>query len=88
MAAALSPEDTARFQALQTKALAGTITLAEQMEAVTILRQNRLSAQIGSTKARSAKAEAARPIDTDALLANLRSLGAKLTAGPVEGGAA
>lgn len=81
----LSAENTARLQTFQAKALAGTITPDEEREAITILRQDRIAAQIGSTKSRSAKAEAARPVDADAVLAGLKALGAKLASGPVEG---
>ena len=42
-----------------------------------------MAAQSASTKSRAAKAEAARPVDTGALLADLSALGKNLMAGPV-----
>jgi hypothetical protein len=82
----LSAENTARLQALRAKALAGTATLDELREGVTILRADRVSAQVASTTGKANKAAAAAPVDTGAVLANLKALGAKLASGPVQNG--
>lgn len=79
----LSPENTARLQAIRAKVLAGTDTLEDNKEGLAILRQDRISAQVGSTKSRTAKAEAKAPIDTGALLAGLSAAKDKLSSGPV-----
>jgi hypothetical protein len=81
----LSVENTARLQAFQAKSLQGTLTIDEQREAIAIIRQDRMAAQTSSTTSRTAKAEAAKPIDAGALLSKLKLLGAKLATGPVEG---
>lgn len=80
---ALSAENTARLQALRTKSIVGTATLEELKEGVAILRQDRVSAQIASTTSKAKKAADSAPVDTGAVLANLKALGVKLTSGPV-----
>ena len=80
---ALSPENTARLLALRQKAIAGTATRDELREGIVILRQDRVAAQAASTASKTAKAKAAAPVDTTAILANLKQLGAKLQSGPV-----
>jgi hypothetical protein len=79
----LSLEATARLQAIRQAVLSGTSTREMEKEGIMILRQDRQAAQVSSTKSRTAKAEAARPVDTAAALANLKALGAKLMSGPV-----
>lgn len=75
----MSPENTARLQAVRTKVLQDPnfhLTpegRTELTEAISILRSDRVSASAGSTKTRTAKAEAAKPIDTGALLAKLKA---------------
>lgn len=68
---ALSLENSQRLEQIRAKILRGDVTREEEMEAFTVLRQDRVSASTASTKARTAKAEAARPVDTKALLANI-----------------
>lgn len=80
---ALSAENSARLQALRAKSIAGTATIEELKEGVTILRADRVSAQIASTTSKAKKAADAAPVDTGAVLANLKALGAKLMSGPV-----
>lgn len=75
---ALTPEDTVRVEILRRKALDGTITIEEQREAIVLLRQGRVGAQIGSTTARTKKAEAKAPVDTAALLKGLMAGQVKL----------
>lgn len=79
----MTPENTARLQALRQKSLAGSATIEELREAVAILRADRISASHASTTSRTAKAAAAAPVDTGNVLANLRALGNKLASGPV-----
>jgi hypothetical protein len=76
-------EQTARIQAIRQRALRGEATREELKEGIAILRGDRISAQIASTTSRTAKAAAAAPVDTGAVLAGLRALGAKLNSGPV-----
>lgn len=77
------PETTARLLSLRQKALANTATDDELKEGLALLRQGRAAAQAGSTKSRTAKAEAAAPVDTASVLANLQNLGKQLMSGPV-----
>lgn len=80
----MTPEDTARIQAVRAKVLADPAFsstpegMAALKEAITILRADRVGASTASVKSRTAKAEAAKPVDTGALLADLKSLGAKI----------
>lgn len=67
----LSLEQSQRLEYLRARMLSDQITREEELEAFTILRQDRVSAQIASTKAKTAKAEAARPVDTKSLLASI-----------------
>lgn len=76
-------EQTARLEAIRAKSLAGTATMDELKEGVTILRADRVAASHASTKSKTAKAEAAAPVDAGAILANLKAIGAKLSSGPV-----
>lgn len=78
-------EQSARIQAIRRRALTGEATMEELKEGIALLRGDRVSAQIASTTSRTAKAAAAAPIDTGAVLANLRAIGAKLASGPIEG---
>ncbi|MGD9674524.1 MAG: hypothetical protein AB7U98_13710 [Candidatus Nitrosocosmicus sp.] len=75
---ALTPEETMRVEILRRKALDGTITIEEQREAIVMLRQGRVGAQIGSTASRTKKAEAKAPVDTAALLKGLMAGQVKL----------
>lgn len=75
---ALTPEQTAEFQALQRRVMTGDYTRDELRRAVEIMRQDRVAAQISSTTSRTAKAAAKAPVDTSALLANLKAAKAKL----------
>lgn len=75
---AFSPEDSARIELLRRKAIDGTITIEEQREAITMLRQGRVGAQIGSTTSRTKKAEAKAPVDTGALLRGLMGAGTQV----------
>ena len=70
----ISLEDTLKIQEYRRKAQDGSLTLEECREALIVLRQGREGAQIGSTKSRTAKAEAKKPIDTAALLAGLKGM--------------
>jgi len=79
----MSAEHTARLQHLRGLAIAGKATQEELREGLAILRQDRVAAQASSTTARTKKAEAAAPVDTSALLSNLKALGQKLSSGPV-----
>lgn len=73
----LTAEQTARLLTLRQRAIAGNATLDELREGFTLLRQGRLGASIGATAARTAKAAAKAPVDTAAVLANLKALSAK-----------
>lgn len=64
----ISLEDSQRLQDWQAKALRNELTIDECRTAIEILRQGRTGAQIGSTKSRTAKAAAKKPIDTQMLL--------------------
>ncbi len=79
----MSAENTARLQQIRACVLAGTDTPEMCKEGIRILRQDRVSAQVSSTRPRTAKAADARPVDTGAHLAALAGLGAKLMSGPV-----
>lgn len=87
----MSPEDTARLGAIRSKVLANPAypsTPAEIEElrgAVAILRADRVSASHASTRSRTAKAEAAKPVNTADILAGLKAAGQKLASGPIEG---
>lgn len=80
---ALTPENTARLQGIQAKVLQGTATLDEIREGVKIMRQDRVSAQIGSTASRTKAAADKKVIDPAAVLADLMKMKANLQAGPV-----
>ena len=80
---ALTPENSARLQALRAKQLAGTITKNELKEGVAIMRADRVAAQAASTTSRTKAAEDRKVVDPTAVLANLRALGNKLASGPV-----
>jgi hypothetical protein len=80
---ALTAEQTQRIQILQAKVLAGTHTKDDLKEGIAILRQDRVGAQIASTKAKTANAEAKKVVNPATLLADLKALGAKLQSGPV-----
>lgn len=79
----LSPENTARLQQIRAAVLTGTATLDDEKEGIRILRADRISASSTSAKAKTKKAEDAAPIDTGAVLANLKAIGTKLSSGPV-----
>jgi hypothetical protein len=79
----MTPENTARLQAIRQKSLTGTATIEELREGVRILCDDRVSASRASTTSRTAKAAAAAPVDTGSVLANLRAMGQKLASGPV-----
>lgn len=80
---ALSPENTLRLQVIQAKVIAGAHTLGELKEGVAILRNDRVGAQIASTKSKVVAAAEKRIINPANLLADLKALGAKLASGPV-----
>lgn len=80
---ALTPENTARLQAIQAKVLRGEATKDDVKEGVLIMRQDRIAAQTGSTTSRTQAAAEKKIIDPAAVLADLRALGQKLSAGPV-----
>ena len=69
----MTPELSARIQLWRAKALDGTITQDELREAIMVIRQERLTAQTTSTKARSARKETAT-ISSDQLLDELKKL--------------
>ncbi len=75
----LTLEQTARLEYLRGRAIRGEATREEELEGIEILRGDRIAAQVASTKARTAKAEAAKPVDTKALLAGL--MGSTFTKG-------
>lgn len=77
----LSAEDTARLLVIQRHVLAGTDTIEMVKEGVRIMRQDRVGAQIASTKSKTAKAAAAAPVDAGAVLAGLQNFAAKLNQG-------
>ncbi len=79
----LSPENSARLMALRQKAIAGTATLEELKDGISILRGDRVAAQHASTTSRTSKAAAAAPVDTGSILADLASIKTKLSSGPV-----
>lgn len=68
----LTAEQTTRLEIIRGKMLRDQATLEEEMEAFKILQTDRIGAQVASTKARTAKAEAGRPVDTAAILAGLK----------------
>lgn len=78
----LSLEQSQRLEYLRSRMLADQITREEELEAFTILRQDRVSASIASAKSRTAKAEAARPVDTKSLLASIGQAVHKRPEGP------
>lgn len=80
---ALTPENTARLQAIQAKVLAGAASLDDLKEGVQIMRQDRISAQVSSTASKTKAAAEKVVIDPTKVLADLRALGAKLQSGPV-----
>lgn len=80
---ALTPENTARLQALQAKVLQGTATLDEVKEGVKILRQDRIAAQSSSTASRTKAGAERKVIDPSAILADLMKAKQNLTSGPV-----
>lgn len=67
---ALSAENTLRIQQLRQKVLANTATREEKIEALKILRADRVAAQTASNTSRAAKA----PVNTQAALAGLMAL--------------
>lgn len=73
----LTIEQTQRLEFLRAKAIRGESTREEEMEGIELLRRHREAAQVASTKARTAKAEASRPVDTASLLAKVKGLGAQ-----------
>ena len=79
----LSPENTVRLQTLQAKVIAGTHTLDELKEGISILRADRVGAQIASSKTKTAAAAERKVVNPANLLADLKALGAKLASGPV-----
>jgi len=80
---ALTPENTARLQAIQAKVIAGEASLDDLKEGVQIMRQDRIAAQHSSTASKTKTAAEKKVIDPTAVLNDLRALGAKLSAGPV-----
>lgn len=78
---AIDLEMSMKIQEWRTKALNGTLTLEESREAINVLRQGRVAAQVASTTSRTKTAAAKAPIDTKSLLEGLKagnSLGTKL----------
>lgn len=69
----MTPEVNARIAVLRAKALEGDLTLEETKEAITLLRQGRVSAAHASEGARRKNAKAAIP-SADDLLAELGGL--------------
>lgn len=67
----MTPELTARIISLRQRAAEGTLTIEEMREAITLLRESRLSA---ASQPRRPKATTAAPIDTAALMDELDSL--------------
>ena len=69
----MSPESMSRVAALRQKAIAGTITQEEMIEAVKILRADRTSAVVASGKKAGARAAkvAAVSLNGDDLLGEL-----------------
>lgn len=80
---ALTPENTARLQAIQAKVLAGGASLDDLKEGIQIMRQDRVAAQHSSTASKTKAAAEKKIIDPTEVLANLKALGQKLQAGPV-----
>ncbi len=80
---ALTPENTARLQAIQAKVLAGEASLDDLKEGVQIMRQDRIGAQHASTASKTKAAVEKKVINPTEVLANLRAIGAKLQSGPV-----
>lgn len=70
---AIDLELSAKIQEWRAKALAGTLTPEESREAINVLRQGRVAAQAASTTSRTKTAAAKAPVDTSALLANLKA---------------
>lgn len=69
---ALSQELQLRLMELRNKQTRGeNLTMEELKEAIHIMRDGRVAAQVTSTKARTAKAQKAQPIDSDDLLSQL-----------------
>lgn len=73
----LTAEQTARLLTLRQRAIAGNATLDELREGFTLLRQGRQGASVAGTASRSARVSAKAPVDTAAVLANLKALSAK-----------
>ena len=63
-----------RLAELRQKSMMNTLTTEEMKEAINIMRQGRVAAQVSSTKSRTAKANAKTPINSDDLLAGLEGL--------------
>ena len=68
----LTLEQSQRVQAIRAKVIAGTHTLDELKEGMSILRADRAVAAAGAAKSRATKAAAAAPVNTSELLANLK----------------
>lgn len=65
----MTPETRARIDALQRRAIDKTITDEEMVEAIKLLREDRVSASFASEGSRAKKAKAAGPvINADDLL--------------------
>jgi len=79
----LTVEQTARLLAIQRKVLEGTETIEDLKEGVTLLRQDRIAASAAGTTSRSKRVEEKKVVDPAAALAELKSLGLKLSSGPV-----
>lgn len=80
---ALSHENTLRLQQLQAKVIAGTHTLEELRDGVSILRADRVAAQVASTTSRTKAAAEKKVVNPTDVLAGLKALGDKLKSGPV-----
>jgi len=70
----ISAETSLRIQTLRAKAMSDTATTEELREALNLLRGDRTRASATSTKAKTTKAAAAKPIDSDDLLNELGGL--------------
>lgn len=72
--ATLSPEVAAKIAILREKHAAATATLDDAREAITLLRENRVSASYASAGAKAKKAVAVKkagPVDLDGLMGDL-----------------
>lgn len=69
-----SPQESAEILVLRAKVADNSITAEELKRGLALLQKSRAGAAVVSSKARTAKAAASKPIDSDGLLGELGAL--------------